>query len=518
VLVWLGARGARAAVLAVIAGALVFGAPGSAAAHDGAAQGAGVARVGWLAEGVGMGDQPSVRVRVVQRVLDRRGYGLGAPGVDGRFGPLTAAAVRRYQARNGLTVDGIVGPRTRGALADLQARQQATERRRHDARTPQRAGAPPGERRDSSSRGSRTPPRDAPAPPPRRPAAAPGRDSAAIAIALFAAAVSLIAITAAFGPHRTRRTRGRRTGADTDANAVAITRDVLLEGHSDDPRIGAFRGYALASAVPHHDDDPDNTRFLVDDPRKPTPIWVSTTDITRTTSDLPAHTPVIGYVTVPPGPSDHDEHAFTAIETHCTTHHWHLLEIVRDPEHTRMPQRPGLTYALQQITAGRANALIVSDLQRLTRSLTDLAALLQWFREAHATLIALDLDLDTTTTHGDHLATTLITLSDWERQRIAQRTRSGLARVKAQGNTTGRPAVADNPQLLARIAAMRQHGMTLQAISDQLNNEHIPTLRGGTKWRPSSVQAALGYKRPKTRNPKDQLPPTQPQQHKQQHH
>ena len=48
-----------------------------------------------LAEGVGMHAKPSVRVRQVQRALKRRGYSLGAPGVDGRFGPLTAAAVRR---------------------------------------------------------------------------------------------------------------------------------------------------------------------------------------------------------------------------------------------------------------------------------------------------------------------------------------------------------------------------------------------------------------------------------------
>ena len=47
---------------------------------------------------------------------------------------------------------------------------------------------------------------------------------------------------------------------------------------------------------------------------------------------------------------------------------------------------------------------------------------------------------------------------------------------------------------------MRNANMTLQAIADQLNAEGVPTLRGGAMWRPSSVQAALGYRRPTRRS------------------
>ncbi len=58
--------------------------------------------------------QGSERVRALQRRL--RAVGVDPGPVDGRFGALTEAAVRRFQAARGLVVDGIVGPRTRPAL------------------------------------------------------------------------------------------------------------------------------------------------------------------------------------------------------------------------------------------------------------------------------------------------------------------------------------------------------------------------------------------------------------------
>ena len=119
---------------------------------------------------------------------------------------------------------------------------------------------------------------------------------------------------------------------------------------------------------------------------------------------------------------------------------------------------------------------------------------------------ALDLGVDTSTPAGHEVAATLITLGDWEHERIARRTRSGLAEVRASGRPAGRPAVADRPDLVQRITAMRGANMTLQAIADQLNSEGVPTLRGGAMWRPSSVQAALGYRRPGTRGVRDQFP------------
>jgi peptidoglycan hydrolase-like protein with peptidoglycan-binding domain len=52
----------------------------------------------------------SQRVRFIQRRLHRLGYAPGA--IDGRYGPLTQAAVSRFQGAQHLTSDGEVGPLT----------------------------------------------------------------------------------------------------------------------------------------------------------------------------------------------------------------------------------------------------------------------------------------------------------------------------------------------------------------------------------------------------------------------
>jgi hypothetical protein len=65
---------------------------------------------------------PYMRGPDVEEVQERlNGLGYGPLATDGIYGPMTAHAVRRFQADNGLTVDGIVGPQTRGALEKTPA-------------------------------------------------------------------------------------------------------------------------------------------------------------------------------------------------------------------------------------------------------------------------------------------------------------------------------------------------------------------------------------------------------------
>jgi DNA invertase Pin-like site-specific DNA recombinase/peptidoglycan hydrolase-like protein with peptidoglycan-binding domain len=449
------APGNRATSITAIAVIAVAAALGGSATPASAAHGQATPV---LAQGVGMGAHPSTEVREVQRALRRRGYDLGPPGVDGRFGSLTAAAVRRMQADYGLAVDGTVGYDTRHALG--LARRVSTqppspaEHRSKAGHASRPTAGHDHHRHATTSRASARP-----ASPAFSWSAGNSFNGALTgALATLGALLSAIAVAAV---------RHRRGGAQT-------TRMVRP------PRVAEERS---APACPPKADCP------------PPGLWPGN--------------PVIGYVTVSAdqGAND-DDRALTAIAARCEREGWNLLEIVRDREVGPTLERPALGYALKRIADQKAVGLVVSDLRRLSRSMVDLGALIAWFRDARATLVALDLDLDTSTPQGHRVGSALIALSTRQHARITKRTRHDVAGALNGDRANGRPAVRHDPELLECIAAMRAANMTLQAIADRLNADDVPTLRGGTKWRPSSIQSALGYRRPA---PRDHLPPvTQP--------
>lgn len=152
-------------------------------------------------------------------------------------------------------------------------------------------------------------------------------------------------------------------------------------------------------------------------------------------------------------------------------------------------KRPGLAAALALLAAGDACALIVSKVDRLGRKTSDVLALADLADREGWRLIAPDLGLDTATPTGRLVLTMLAACAQFERDRIAERTREGLAEKRAMGVRLGRPVVLA-AIVRARIAAERADGATLTAIADGLNADGTPTARGG-RWHASTVRSVL---------------------------
>ena len=219
----------------------------------------------------------------------------------------------------------------------------------------------------------------------------------------------------------------------------------------------------------------------------------------RSTSSSPQR--ALGYVsaTDPDAPASDLEAQTDEIRSACVRNGFESVEVVRDFESYSGSDldRPGLLYAIERLEAGEANCLVVASLERLTRSAAHLGTLIDRLGESRIRLVVLDIQLDTGNPDGRLAAEALANVGTLERKSLDTRTRKGLQAARQARQHSGRPAVADRPALKDRIAEMRARGMTLQAIADTLNTEGVPTLRGGAEWRPSSVQAAVGYKRPK---------------------
>lgn len=222
---------------------------------------------------------------------------------------------------------------------------------------------------------------------------------------------------------------------------------------------------------------------------------------TRSPNGVPTPgTPVIGYAscarTGRAGTRELKQQT-SVIASACKRRGLVLIEVVgeRKPATGKGLSRPGLTYSLDRIQAGAAHGLVVAELSRLTYSAAELGTIMEWLGNLNVRLVAAAHSFDTECEDGRLAANMLIEVSRWERIRLSERTRNGLQAARMSGKSTGRRAVRDDPDLSERIAQMRAQGMTLQAIADRLNDEGVPTVRGGAKWRHSSVQAAAGYRR-----------------------
>lgn len=154
-----------------------------------------------------------------------------------------------------------------------------------------------------------------------------------------------------------------------------------------------------------------------------------------------------------------------------------------------MAGRTGLTEALRMVSAGEADAIVVAKLDRLSRSLLDFAGVMARAQTEGWGLIALDVNVDTTTPSGRLVANLMAVVAEWEREVIGQRTKDALAEKKAQGVRLGRPrALPDD--VLARMISLRATGATYATIATLLDQDGVATAQGG-RWRSGTVYAAL---------------------------
>ena len=140
------------------------------------------------------------------------------------------------------------------------------------------------------------------------------------------------------------------------------------------------------------------------------------------------------------------------------------------------------------LRTGKAQVLMVSKLDRLSRSVMDFASIVERSQREGWAIVALDLGVDTSTPSGELVANVMASVAQWERKVIGQRTKDALAVKRSEGVRLGRPVSL--PEVIREwILADRLDGRSYRAIAEALNAEGVPTAQGGREWYAATVRA-----------------------------
>lgn len=176
-----------------------------------------------------------------------------------------------------------------------------------------------------------------------------------------------------------------------------------------------------------------------------------------------------------------------------------LIEVVVDAgQSAKTLDRPGLQRALAALKSGKADGLVVAKLDRLTRSVADLASLLDGYfgERAGRQLWSVADAIDTRTAAGRMILNILMSVSQWEREAIGERTRDALQHKKSRGERVGRIPFghdlagdgvtlipnAREQEVIGLIRRLRGDGYSLREIATELNAQGITRKQGATKW------------------------------------
>src|SRR3984893_9443335 len=135
--------------------------------------------------------------------------------------------------------------------------------------------------------------------------------------------------------------------------------------------------------------------------------------------------------------------------------------------------RPELHCLLEQLRKG--DVLIVARLDRLSRSLRDVLAIMERIKEAGAGFRSLTEAIDTTTAPGRMMMQMVGAFAEFERAILRERTKAGLDAARKRGCIGGRrPKLRPDQQ--DEIVAMISKGTKTGADAARLFNVHPATV------------------------------------------
>ncbi len=232
--------------------------------------------------------------------------------------------------------------------------------------------------------------------------------------------------------------------------------------------------------------------------------------VTRVGEDLLRR--VIGYIRVSTDEQSREGLSLTLQEAkirgYCELFGLELVRIDRDAGvSAKSLDRDGLASVLDDLRRGRVGGLVIYKLDRLTRSLGDWSNLIDelFSKAAGRRLHSVEEKIDTGTASGLLVLDVLMSVAQWERRIIAERTADALQGKISRGERCGRirfgyTLAADGKTLIPEpseqraLAFMREwkaQGKTYREMVATLESMGIDCKDPGSVWRPGAIHRIL---------------------------
>lgn len=167
--------------------------------------------------------------------------------------------------------------------------------------------------------------------------------------------------------------------------------------------------------------------------------------------------------------------------------------------------RPGLRRLIDMCDAGDVAKVIVYRLDRLSRKQRGILEVIEdVFEKNDVAFVSVSEQFDTSTPFGRAALGMMAVFAQLDRDVVVERLRNGKASKAASGDRAvgdvpygyrvvdGKTLIdAETAPVVKRIFACRRGGLSMDAIANGLNEDGVPTPKGGKRWYGSTIKTIL---------------------------
>lgn len=229
----------------------------------------------------------------------------------------------------------------------------------------------------------------------------------------------------------------------------------------------------------------------------------------KTGANLLTATKTVGYVRVSTEEQATEGVSLEAqearIQAYCVANDLELVRVYKDEgvsAGTPLEKRPQGAAMLDALRGGEARHVVAVKLDRLFRNALDCLRNVDKWDKAGISIHLLDLSVNTSTAAGKAFLQMAAAFAEMERNLVRERTESALSHKKANlhvynhvpyGYDRQGDKLVPNPaeqDVIECIKTMDKNGVPMLRIAEALNNDGVPTKRGG-RWYASTVRNIL---------------------------